>query len=1395
MSINRTYQGRVSSVHEILDKKLNRGRELPKQEWKPLLTKHLSLFQAATNYYLTCFAACAQGSDVPALKNLFHKLTESWVTHEYRKSGEAKGFRALLSDALPHFVRSEDSFAGVANRIIDDSIPRETLHLAIEALLTDLGGESSIQQGGRSYLPYFCSPNTKANFPRSAKLLERERAKAELPHLLHNGAITHETLRSDYDIHHFATLTQGQAPIAGETLRENLTKWIAHLEKENLLTIDQAQNWNNESANLPDSTSIPHYNGAAAKGAEKNRLYAFICLKVLPPAPDKLQVLRSTFPEPKPAKEQKTPTKLTSAQQKKIEAAKREDRLRSLGADPIEEARGERRFIFQSFSSRLSRTAPADGPTWTEFDIAAFKQALTALNQVDQKIVERTNELTELKEQIAYFDSKEGKPRNADEPVTFFNDPRRALVEDLEKELSKLLHSDFGDSQYSLSRGTIKGWPIIRDGYRKLISKNADTSEKELIESIIHKFQKRTKNIGSIQLFELLAQAKFRPLWTPVSENEVATWRRNEWSQDFLTDYIDYRILKSDAEHLEDNLEVNLTPAHLSRSRRPIMLSDLGGASKVIHRDLSDQQSLVTSFFALDPEAGVPREKRFEICYSAPRLKRDELTGGENRSLLQPLVKGLGLELPALSEVAEKPKPLAVSLMPDWYASSPRLRKDVPDRFLLNFPAKLETDWITKALGKAHLFNPAQFNGPNDDPLHLHWPETIKLKKGEVAWWEKSEIIKNGFTVAAFDLGLRGAAASTIYQVVSDLALVPNNKRPYSRHIGSTKSHRWHAYPLSRKMLRLPGEDQHLYDPTSGKFQREPGGKKGRKAAPSDSRCYQSLLESSFSPYIDLDERDLHVPVYFLEQNKKLLRFTKYLLAYLSNCHRTLIQLKAGVAPEGRKLTSLQSRIQSIVKEDNPATACEALTRQIRDIRSHLDPLLTTLANRILPGKKFQWTIEKGELVELTNREGQREKFVPHTLKRKPRPSVSQTKIYSQGGLHAQRIEAIEDLRRRLTSFQREVNRTIGIEPTIGYGRNSGSVPDAAPELLEKLDRLKEQRVKQTAHLILTHALGLRLKGESKTPSAERADFLHGEYEIAPNGRVADMIVIENLDRYRTDQGRSRRENRQLMSWSHRAITDVLREITAPFGIPLLAVAASYSSKFCATTGRPGFRAVEISPQQHDCFLLKNWACSDDPVRKNLADQIGNILERYQDKKGFKLLLPQDGGPLFVPAFDPKQEDCSHFTVGNAALNAAGNLCLRAISAPGKLDLLHRFRVKTSKNVLNPRCENIREKTAFNPKDTLNPVSTKEIRSELLARKFTTFFYAGEGDAAQFWTPFDLFEMDKTFLMSGNAMSRRISQLELSCIVALNNQTLATKNIPERLSPSYNKQGIDKIPM
>jgi len=1409
MSINRTYQGRISGAFRVSGKKAIRGVAIVNTEWQPLLANHLEIFQAGTNYYLAAFAACARGSKVTALKNLESKVRQSWKSHDYRKSGAGTGFQYSLHSHLPHLVGPVTTFDEFADRLVADAQDPNLLHLAVEALLTDLGGESTIQQGGRSYLPYFCSPNTLANFPRSRLLLERDLSKQTLPAQLHSPQpISIDKLRKNYDVHHFANLSKGQEPIKGTKLKSSAKEWLTHLQTEKLITPSQLETWLKESEALPEETYIPHYNGASAKGAEKNRLYAFLFCKLLSPSQERLDVLRSTYPSPKEPTKKKAAKKAAKTEslvaEKKHLAAEQEARLRSLGDDPIELARGGRRAIFASFTNQLGQAPFEDGPQWVEFDIATFKQALTALNQINQKTEDRKAELAELKNQISYYTNKKGSPRNTDEPVTFHTDPRYSLLEELHQAYNQKLHTDFAEDGVTMRRATIKGWPQIRDRFVKALEKNPDATTEALIETAVTASQKRTKNIGSSDLFRLLAEEKFRPIWSKITEENAESFRKNEWSQDALTDYVTFCLLQAEATHLSENLEVNLTPANLVQSRRPLPLSDLGGASKVVHRQHPDDgtSSIITSIYAHDSESKTLKETRIELTYSAPRLERDSLSGPENRSLLQPLMKGLGLECPPLEKVFPKAKDLAVNLMPDWFTKNIRNRTTKPDRFLLNFPARLETEWISDALGKARLWDSQQFNGPNDDPLHLHWPETMKPADQKNAWWTKKEIIEKGFTVASFDLGVRTAAACAIYQVTCDKSSIPESKLRFTRTLGSSGNHTWFAYPLSREMIRLSGEDRvalHTKRPGKGKAGHskenqhliERSGKRGRKADPVETPQFKNHLETLANILPDwLHQEAAKSLPYLLRQNRLLLRTLKALLGHLAWCHRLFIKLKAG-EELAFKSGELNERLHEIfTPEKSNDEQLAALSGQIQSQRTIAKQLLLDLANRILPLQKFHWELKEGALVELTNTKGDPEKFQPYTLTKSKNPlQSSASKIRGQGGLSAERIEDIDDLRRRASSLQRELNRIIGVEPTIGFGRNSGSVPDAAPELLDRLDKLKDQKQKQTAHFILTRALGLRLK-EGDAKDADRPDYVHGEYEPIPGAKVADMIVIENLERYRTDQGRTRAGNRQLMQWSHRAVTGTLRELTAPYGIPVLAVSASYSSKFCATTARPGFRAVELSPKNKNHHALRHLLESTKPAEKNFATQVDKLLTDNPDNPRLKILVPSDGGPIFVPAFDPKQQNQKDLPRSQADLNAAQNLALRAIAPPAQLCLLHKVRIKADKGKLLLRCENIREKTALNPKAELqSAISSETIPPELLGKKFSTFFYLGSGDGVSFAPNYDHFTTtlpngEKIHLASNRSLWPTVTQAAPACLIAINNPALAKLNLPLLSKPS-----------
>ncbi|MCF6310999.1 MAG: type V CRISPR-associated protein Cas12b [Verrucomicrobiales bacterium] len=1398
MSINRTYQGRITAAHWVTDKKHERTGTLSEEQWNKIISNHLCIHHSAINYYLCCFAACAKGSEIKALENLYLRVKDSWKEHSYRFGGKGPGFRESLSSHLPDLIKSDTSFDDACNILIDRVEGSDKkLQLALEALLTDLGGESSIQQGGRSYLPNFCNPNSKANFPRNALILQRKQAKNDLPRILHSADPTApQKIRSEYKLHHFANLSKDAEPYKGEIVVKKLTEYLAHLLSEKIINPTQHDSWLKEINDLDTSElTLDHFNGASAKGAEKNRLYAYLLFKFLPPNDERFLCLRDTFPEPKEEKKEVDPDKKLSENQqeklkKKEEIEAKEKRLSSLGDDPISMARGERGYVFKSFTRQFAATDEDFAPTWIEFDISAFKQALLTLNQIEQKTEERLKQLAEIESHISFYEKGTGSPYDPDEPVTFKDDPRFEKWSALRDKLIERSDNEFG---YGVRWGTIKGWDQLKPRYQYHLVNHPNATHSELVENILVPFQKKNKNIGSVLLFNILADPQYHSYWHELDEQEVIQWNKNQWSHNILRDLIQYEELRTQRDDLKENLHIKLTPAHVKRSRRPIMLSDLGGASKVIYPNIKNDDlrkndktpSLITTVYCEESDTQTYTPKRIEFSYSAPRLIRDNLTGAENRNLLQPLLKGLGLKQPEVKKISAKPHPLAVALMPDWKSSS---ENELPDRLLLNFPAKLETDWIATALGKSSRWA-NQFNGTKDNLLHLHWPSTKKaLKK---PWWKNTDIIKNGFTLTSIDLGLKTAAAFTVLHVVNSLNLVPENKRRFSRHIGTTGNHQWYAYPTRRGTLRLPGEGSKVLRPAnpnsndkSCAFLPEFGGIKGRLASTEETQEYLDFIAHTACAAEWLQKKAKeNTPLHFPEQNDDLLKLAKQIQNNLSNLHR-ILQLARDPEINERDPSDLNDRqkerltaaLNYQTKEQQ-----DALSAKIRKEQKDLREFLITLTARILPLRKYDWDIVEQAPTTITNSEGEEVKFTPHQLIQRPRHESSSAKIKAQRGLSAPRIEQLDDLRRRIVSLQRELNRDAGVEQKIGFGRQSGSIPEPAQEILDKLDNLKEQRVKQTAHLILTQALGLRLTA-NKVPKSTRLDYVHGEYEKIPGATTSDFIVIEDLMRYRTRSDRSRFENRKLMQWSHRAIAETLKELVEPYGIPVLTTAASFSSRFCSITARPGFRAIEINKNRldHPAFnrLLNEDASQEEHY---LGNEIKRILSENPDKSQLRFLIPMDGGPLFVPTIG-KNEERKDFPVSQADINAAHNLGLRAIAAPDKLEHIHKIRAVKTKDTIYPRTENIREKSALDKKHPITPANNNaEFSKEIATKKYTNFFYLGlspltvELDAATLETK----DGETLQLASSYGTWATVNKLKIPNVTAIFNETLKIKNLTD----------------
>ena len=371
----------------------------------------------------------------------------------------------------------------------------------------------------------------------------------------------------------------------------------------------------------------------------------------------------------------------------------------------------------------------------------------------------------------------------------------------------------------------------------------------------------------------------------------------------------------------------------------------------------------------------------------------------------------------------------------------------------------------------------------------------------------------------------------------------------------------------------------------------------------------------------------------------------------------------------------------------------EELKKQLATRLQQVPRYLERISNRVLPLRGRSWVWE-------SHPESTKENALHHLTQNGPELDSKERPVWLRGqrGLSFKRIEQIEELRKRCQSLNQLQRRHIGGKPPI---RRDESVPDACPQILDKLDNIKEQRVNQTAHMILAEALGLALDVPPNNKGELRTDRdLHGSYRkvLDKSGnwiRPVDFIIIEDLSRYRSTQGRAPRESGRLMKLCHRSIRDKLKQLCEVFSIPVLETPAAYSSRFCSRTGVPGFRAEEVAP---GFTKIGNWAwitqkkeADDRPTPeaqrlKSLDSELTRAqleLERsWKEKKKNQpcpkrtLLVPSSGGPIFVPIIDKTEGSDHHPASVQADINAAINLALRAVSDPRLWEIHPRLRTE-----------------------------------------------------------------------------------------------------------------------
>jgi hypothetical protein len=279
-----------------------------------------------------------------------------------------------------------------------------------------------------------------------------------------------------------------------------------------------------------------------------------------------------------------------------------------------------------------------------------------------------------------------------------------------------------------------------------------------------------------------------------------------------------------------------------------------------------------------------------------------------------------------------------------------------------------------------------------------------------------------------------------------------------------------------------------------------------------------------------------------------------------------------------------------------------------------------------------------------------------------PRESDRRTRnIQDVGGLSLRRITTIRSLYQVQKAFFARLQPSGGRDVARkGY----------ASHVLQTMERMRDNRVKQLASRIVEAALGVGVE-QPRTG---------GKQPKRPAGRIADprfaschAVVIENLTNYRPDELRTRRENRQLMDWSAARVKQYLAEACQLHGLHLRHVSANFTSRQDSRTGAPGLRCAEVEIQE---FLnARFWTSEVARARKRLKqtdasavkhrayDSYLDDLEQHCRVNGSipaRVLVPRAGGELFVSVHND-----SPATRGlDADLNAAANIGLRALLDP-----------------------------------------------------------------------------------------------------------------------------------
>ena len=1292
IQISRIYQGKIIRA-EFEDAELRQNAAGSPLD--AILDTHC-LFQDAVNYHIVALAGMCYGYQVPIASEFASRIKSIWTVKQknaiHAETLQQSLARTLNLKNLSYEEAIEEIFCGIERR--------ELLPYVLKYIMdSTLSGEGAIQKNGRELLPKLCNRNFGGNFEFSRK---ERRAKEGLQRLRSRLADANDDelkqIAMEMDLSWAGVKTQPNEYYSVEDsaneVKETVAAFIKLLESKQDAVLKKIQAGYTEDICVMVQEIVKSGSVVPMKPLAKNNkavpiLKQSAVLFMYYPCRFTADLLLPRLPK----------------QKIEVNPADEWDIYTHLDDDPIILTRGKRGYVYKGFSALPCWETDANEMYEKEWDILAFKEALKVVHGFDLKQKERDKKRADILKNLTYMLKGEGNPVILNEDAeaalpVLYGDPRLSATEALIKELSKdeelcnamqveIEDTEYIDnkyySAYTITSRALNAYEDVEKAWNESIKQGKDDTDS--LQACVRKVQAASPRFGSQPLFDALCKPEYRCIWqTPIPVDKYMR------SENILRDYGMIQSWKQELVHLSE--PVRVTAAEPRFSPRPIMFSDLANLGANVKKGcvfVDHERGLLRIGVLVRNARGRWMGTAVRVQYSAPRFVRDQI--GENSEYwpkkntesglewIQPMIHAL--ELPAESmPILEKTPAVGLAVS---YDSETEKKAEL----YLNFPTRLNVEPLQQALGKNGRWA-AQFSRGKDELLHLNWP--YPDKKTENGWWDNAQVCQSGFSVLSVDLGVRYAAAYSLVRVAQRNGIKSlNNRDVVNRHIGHADKQDWYGAVVHQGLIKLNGE---------GRSTRIETKRKHTDVTPASSlsgkihgvrmaseiekdRLIRAFATVYLTPWF-AEKTGEQISV--LQMNKEAIRLFRRILSrnrYFASWVYKLTQSdkRSGILEEMKQYFNkvkedILPEMREVLNKNDVAAAEKLLWKEATRIRLVLPSIAEVVTNSILPQQRYKWKWQPRSI----------EGYVGSGIMLREK-EVKQSKVhrYFMGGLSVKRLSLLEELRHCLQSMNRQLFNQLGKEVKFGRETRNDSVMDPCPDILEKIDSIRAERVNQIAHNIVAQALGVRLMDKSGNTAMDEfgRDVYHGSYERIPGRIPVDFVVLENLKCYQTNIDKTSEENTTLMRWAHRQIVAKVKQLlTEVFGIPVLETHPAYTSKFDYSDSVPGFRAEQLTIPY--CEKVKDMEVPIGKVYEGVLKQIQ--AENAADK--LHLYRPQAGGEFFIA-----QHADGRVTVRNADMNASANIAWRALAAPDAFALLHRLRLtKTPKGELKLRFDSNREK-------------------------------------------------------------------------------------------------------